>query len=307
MLTGQSDAAENHFLVGKRLVERLPGFSPLATVKDELAYKIDWAFPASLIRRVIYPKAIRLAEEAHQRLPREFVPLVTLGQLHFEMGNLESSEEAWGEAVAQPFRPAGALLGLARTKLALLNEAPPSQRDIQPILQLIESAKLQSPNDPNLTLIEAETLFAGGRESEALDELRASVQLFDKSPMVAMSLVRLLIAAEEYKEAGTRLDAMEQAFGKTWLTTITRASLLCRSGDIKGARDFLLAEEALFPAPARSTRFRLLGHLSELLQDDESARKHLTDAVAADPNDDDAWVYFWAWINDHDGPPPPIN
>jgi tetratricopeptide (TPR) repeat protein len=302
MLTGQSEAAENHFLLGKRLIERLPSFSPLATVKEELAYKIDLGLSGVAYQRGDLSKAIRLADEAHRRLPREFVPLVTLGQLHFEVGNLESSEEAWAEAVAQPFRPAGALLGLARTKLALLNESPPSQRDIQPILQLIESAKLQSPNDPNLTLIEAETLFAGGRESEALDELRASVQLFDKSPMVAMSLVRLLVADENFKEASTRLDAMEKAFGKTWLTSITRVSLLCRSGNIQGAREVLLAEEALFPAPARSTRFRLLGHLADSLGDNDSARKYFGQAVAADPNDDDAWVYHWSWINDHDGP-----
>jgi tetratricopeptide (TPR) repeat protein len=302
VIAGEWNSAENHLLISKRLLERLLPSAALASDREELLYKTDLGLSGVAYQKGDLPKAIRLAEDAHRRLPREFVPLVTLGQLFFEMGDLEKSHEAWAEAVGQPFRPAGSLLGLARTKLAMLNEKPMSQRDVSTILELIESAKLESPNDPNLTLIEAEALFAAGRESESLDELRASVQLFDRSPMVALSLVRLLIASGDLEEAKTRLAAFEKSFGRSPLASITRTLLLCRQGEYARARESLLADDAVFPAPMKTARFRLLGHLSTLLNDAESAKGFFEQAVGADADDDDAWVYRWNFVNDQFGP-----
>ncbi|MBY0587352.1 hypothetical protein K2X85_09265 [bacterium] len=302
MIAGQIESAENHLLIGKRLLERLSPGAPMFDSREELLYKVDLGLSGIAYQKGDLSKAIRLAQQSHQRLPREYVPLVTLGQLYFEIGDLAPSEEAWSKAVAMPFRPAGSLLGLARTRLAILNETPVGQRDVSSILELIESAKRQAPNDQNLTLLEAEALFSVGRESESLDELRASAQLFERSPFVALSLIRLLIAAGEHEEAATRLATFEKSFGPSPLSAITRTLLLSGQGDYAQAREFLVSNDAIFPASMKNARLRLLGHLSLLLNDIDAAKSYFDQAVQADAADDDAWVYRWMFTNDQFGP-----
>ena len=66
-------------------------------------FKFDLALAGIAYGRGDDAKAIRLAEAAHERIPREFTPLITLGEIYYELGDLDKSEKAWAEAIERPF------------------------------------------------------------------------------------------------------------------------------------------------------------------------------------------------------------
>lgn len=302
MLHGNLDQAEEHLVIGQRLLEqgRMP--SATATDREELAYKFELALAGIAYARGDSVKAIRLTEQAQSRLPREFTPFITLGQIHFELGNFEKSEQAWGEAVSRPFHPPGALLGLARTKLAIQVELPASQQNFDEVFALLEAARRRIPNDMNLAMLEADALWLAGRTSEAIDTLRATSQLHDRIPHPWLSLIRLLIADGQYETAQKEMARFDAHFGQQLASVVTRASLDVRAGDPREAFDLLASSKPLFPSQAEPTRLRLMGHVKWMCGDSVDAGPLLKSATELDPADDLAWAFYWTWLDESVGP-----
>jgi len=304
MIKGNLDRAESQLVIAKRLIEQFGMPSQTWGDRDELLFKIDLALAGIAYGAGDYQKAIRLADSAHERMPREFTPLITLGEIYYSLGDLDKSEQAWSEAVDRPFHPPGALLGLVRTRLGQLAELPASERKFDQLFDLLERAKRRIPNDVNLTLLESEVQWMSGRTGEALDTLRAARQLYDRQPIVALSLIRLLIATENDAEAEKQIAKFDKDFGTQMATILSKATLKARQGNYDEARTILTANEALFPPPTQSTRFRLIGQIDGLLRANKEAGVAFTNACESDPNDDLAWMYQWTWINATEGSEP---
>ena len=297
MIQGDLDRAESQLVIGKRLIEQFGMPSQTWGDRDELIFKLDLALAGIAYGRGDYLKSIRLAEAAHERVPREFTPLITLGEIQYELGDLDKSEQAWSEAIARPFHPPGALLGLVRTRLGQLAELPASERTFDQLFDLLERAKRRIPNDVNLALLESEVLWMAGRPGEALDTLRAARQLHERNAVVGLSLIRLLIATEEFSEAEKQLAKFDKDFGPQMASVLSRATLKAKQGEFAEARAILASSESRFPPPTQATRFRLIGQLDGMIHSVKDANQMLASACEADPNDDLAWMFRWSWIN----------
>lgn len=304
MIKGNLDRAESQLVIAKRLIEQFGMPSQSWSDRDELLFKIDLALAGIAYGQGDYQKAIRLADSAHERMPREFTPLITLGEIYYSLGDLDKSEQAWSEAIDRPFHPPGALLGLLRTRLGQLAELPASQRQFAQLFELLERAKRRIPNDVNLTLLESEVQWMSGQTSEALDTLRAARQLYDRQPIVALSLIRLLIATENYAEAEKQITKFDKDFGPQMASVLSRATLKAQQGEFAESRSILTSHESLFPPPTQATRFRLIGQLDKLLRSNKVAGEKFATACEADPDDDLAWMYRWTWINTAEGSEP---
>lgn len=297
LLQGKPESAESDFLAGQKLMNNVRKELAVAGDRNELAYKLDLGMAGVKYLHGDIPAAIRWAENAHERLPVEYAPLTALGQMCFDEGDLERSEKFWSMALDCPFVPPGAQMGLARTLLARLWEQPASERDARTILDQIERAKASIPNDPNIPLVEADAYWAVGDLERAGEILAAARQAHPRNEPIAISRIRLSIAAGRFDVALDQIADYEATFGRTFDSVLARAVVSVLTQRFDESLRILEAAESTLPSSTWATLKRLQGQVLWLEGHDEQAGHRFAEACRLDPTDDVAWVFHWIWLN----------
>lgn len=297
LLQGNISSAKEDFLSGQSLIQHVGDELGVAGDRNEIAFKLDLGMAGVEYHEGHLSSAIRWARDARERLPAESAPLVALGQMYFEQGDFPQSEQAWSQALDCPFVPPGAVIGLARTILAQIWEQPVTVRNVQSVLDLVERARGLIPNDPNIPLIESDAYWAAGNLDRAGQILIAARQAHPQNEAIAITGIRLLLAAGQIEKALEQVEDYESVFGRTLDAILARAIALVQRRSFDEALALLQTAESTLPSTTKGTLRRLQGQVLWLHGRTQEAGERFREACQLDPQDDVAWVFRWIWLN----------